>query len=337
MSDMQFHDKLKVTSSPHLVSALDTRKTMICVLLAVAPSAVMGIVYFGFYSLILLAGCMAFSALCEYGYDRIMHLDNTARDCSCLVTGAILALTLPPTLPLWMAFVGCFVAIVIVKCLYGGIGRNIANPAIVGRIVLLLSFTSQMTTWRVTKFMGAGTDAITGATPLGMLSESGMEGMPDLMALLLGNRGGSLGECCILAILLGGIFLIVKKIISPVIPVSYLSTVFLFSLIYYLIRPEAGYSAFYMALFHLLAGGVVFGAFFCATDYVTSPVLRNGRIIYGIGCGFFTMVIRLFCSYPEGASFAILFMNIMTPLIDRYTIDRYYGITNKKKEGEISG
>ncbi len=345
MAENNFHDNLTVSSSPHLVTVLDTRRTMMHVLIALLPSAIMSAVFWGIYPVCLILGCMAFSALCEYLYDRIMKIPNTVRDCSSLVTGAILALTLPPTLPIWMAFIGCAVSIIIVKCLYGGIGRNIANPAIVGRIVLLLSFTSQMTTWKYTGFqMKAGVDALTGATPLGLLADKAFESAPGLWQLFIGNKGGSLGETCIIAILIGGIFLIITKIISPVIPCVYLGTVFVFAFIYYLIVPVSGTSALYMAVFHLLTGGVVFGAFFCATDYVTSPIMKNGRIIYAIGCGFFTMVIRLFCSYPEGASFAILFMNIMTPLIDKYTIDSYYGITKrareekkKKKEGEVNG
>ena len=333
MQENSFHDNLTVSSSPHIVTTLDTRKTMLFVLTALAPSAVVSVVFFGLYPLCLILGCMVFSALCEYAYNRILHLDNTVKDCSALVTGAILALTLPPTLPLWMAFIGCFTAIVIVKCLYGGIGKNIANPAIVGRIVLLLSFTSQMTTWKYTNFQIAkGVDSVTGATPLGLLADGAFSSAPDLLNLLIGNKGGSIGEICIIAIIIGGIFLIAMKVISPVIPCVYMATVFIFAFIYYLIVPQEGAGAFYMALFHLLTGGVVFGAFFCATDYVTSPMLKTGRIIYAIGCGFFTMVIRLFCSYPEGASFAILFMNIMTPLIDKYTIDSHFGVLKKARE-----
>ncbi|MCR5650160.1 MAG: RnfABCDGE type electron transport complex subunit D [Lachnospiraceae bacterium] len=333
MAENNFHDGLTVSSSPHLVTALDTQKTMLHVLTALIPSAVMSAVFWGVYPVCLILGCMAFSALSEYLYDRIMKLPNTTKDCSALVTGAILALTLPPSLPIWMAFIGCAVSIIIVKCLYGGLGRNIANPAIVGRIVLLLSFTTQMTTWKYTGFQrAAGVDGMTGATPLGQLFDGAFSSTPGLTELLLGNRGGSLGETCIIAILAGGIFLIVTKIISPVIPLVYLGTLFVFAFIYYLIVPEEGADAFYMAVFHLLSGGAVFGAFFCATDYVTSPVLKKGKIIYAAGCGFFTMVIRLFCSYPEGASFAILFMNIMTPLIDKYTIDGFYGISRRAKE-----
>ncbi len=333
MQENSYHDNLTVSSSPHIVTTLDTRKTMSFVLIALAPSAVMSVVFFGFSSVCLMLGCMVFSAGCEYLYDRLMHIENTTKDCSCLVTGAILALTLPPTLPIWIAFIGCFVAIVIVKCLYGGIGKNIANPAIVGRIVLLLSFTSQMTTWASTNSQRLkNVDSLTGATPLGLLSDGAFSSAPSLMTLLLGDRRGCLGETCIIAILIGGIFLIAMKVISPVIPCVYMATVFVFAFIYYLIVPQEGAGAFYMAVFHLFTGGVVFGAFFCATDYVTSPMLKTGRIIYAIGCGFFTMVIRLFCSYPEGASFAILFMNIMTPLIDKYTIDSHFGVLKKARE-----
>ena len=345
MAENNFHDGLTVSSSPHLVTTLDTRKTMLCVLAALAPSAVMSAVFFGIYPVCLILGCMAFSAFCEYLYDRIVKLPNTVKDCSALVTGAILALTLPPTLPVWMAFIGCAVSIIIVKCLYGGLGKNIANPAIVGRIVLLLSFTTQMTTWQYTGFQrAAGIDGMTGPTPLGQLADGVFSSAPGLADLLLGNKGGSLGETCIIAILAGGIFLIAARIISPIIPCIYLGTVFVFAFIYYLAVPQEGAGALYMAVFHLLTGGAVFGAFFCATDYVTSPILKRGKVIYAIGCGFFTMVIRLFCSYPEGASFAILFMNIMTPLIDKYTTDSYYGVTKrareekkKAKEGEANG
>ncbi len=345
MAENKFHDNLTVSSSPHLVTSLDTRKTMLHVLAALVPSMIMSVVFWGVYPICLILGCISFSVLCEYFYDRIMKIPYTINDCSAMVTGAILALTLPPTLPIWMAFIGCAVSIIVVKCLYGGLGKNIANPAVVGRIVLLLSFTSQMTTWEYTNFQDfKGLDGITGATPLGQLADGAFAQTPDLWNLFLGNKGGSLGETCIIAILIGGIFLIATGIISPVIPCVYLATVFVFAFVYYIFVPVPEAGPLYMAVFHLLTGGVVFGAFFCATDYVTSPIMKKGRIIYAIGCGFFTMVIRLLCSYPEGASFAILFMNIMTPLIDKYTIDGFYGIRKrlkeekkKKKEGVDNG
>ena len=330
----EFKSNLSVSSSPHLVTKLDTKKTMQYVVLALVPAIVMATVYFGIGALlrVVLGGVFCWAS--EYLYDKVMKKKDTTGDCSFAVTGVILALNLPANFPIWMEAIGCVVAIVIVKCLYGGLGKNIANPAIVGRIVLLLSFTSYMTSWPLTTFQkaAAGVDAVTGATPLGELSD-GAAVLPSLTDMLIGNIGGAMGETCTIAILLGGAFLIWKKIISPVIPLTYIGTVFVFSLIYYACVGGAGqYGALGMAVFEVLAGGVCFGAFFCATDYVTSPIMDRGKYIYAIGCGLFTMIIRLFASYPEGASFAILFMNVMTPLIDRFVIRQYYGVAKKEKE-----
>ncbi len=330
----EFKSNLSVSSSPHMVTKLDTKKTMQYVVLALVPAIVMATVYFGFGALlrVVLGGVFCWAS--EYLYDKVMKKKDTTGDCSFAVTGVILALNLPANFPIWMEAIGCVVAIVIVKCLYGGLGKNIANPAIVGRIVLLLSFTSYMTSWPLTTFQkaAAGVDAVTGATPLGELSD-GAAVLPSLTDMLIGNIGGAMGETCTIAILLGGAFLIWKKIISPIIPLTYIGTVFVFSLIYYACVGGAGqYGALGMAVFEVLAGGVCFGAFFCATDYVTSPIMDRGKYIYAIGCGLFTMIIRLFASYPEGASFAILFMNVMTPLIDRFVIRQYYGVAKKEKE-----
>ncbi len=330
----EFKSNLSVSSSPHLVTKLDTRKTMQYVVLALVPAIVMATVYFGFGALlrVVLGGVFCWAS--EYLYNKVMKKKDTTGDCSFAVTGVILALNLPASFPIWMEAIGCVVAIVIVKCLYGGIGKNIANPAIVGRIVLLLSFTSYMTTWPLTTFQkaAAGVDAVTGATPLGQLSD-GAAVLPSLTDMLLGNIGGAMGETCTIAVVLGGAFLIWKKIISPIIPLTYIGTVFVFSLIYYACVGGAGqYGALGMAVFEVLAGGVCFGAFFCATDYVTSPIMDRGKYIYAVGCGLFTMIIRLFASYPEGASFAILLMNVLTPLIDRFVIRQYYGVAKKEKE-----
>ncbi len=330
----EFKSNLSVSSSPHLVTKLDTKKTMQYVVLALVPAIVMATVYFGIGALlrVVLGGVFCWAS--EYLYNKVMKKKDTTGDCSFAVTGVILALNLPANFPIWMEAIGCVVAIVIVKCLYGGLGKNIANPAIVGRIVLLLSFTSYMTSWPLTTFQkaAAGVDAVTGATPLGQLSD-GAAVLPSLTDMLLGNIGGAMGETCTIAILIGGVFLIWKKIISPIIPLTYIGTVFVFSLIYYACVGGAGqYGALGMAVFEVLAGGVCFGAFFCATDYVTSPIMDRGKYIYAIGCGLFTMIIRLFASYPEGASFAILFMNVMTPLIDRFVIRQYYGVAKKEKE-----
>ena len=327
--NVKYYDNLAVASSPHLVTALDTQKTMMWVLIALIPSFIASVFYFGAGAVILTVVCAACSMFFEWGYERLLGKKVTVRDLSACVTGVILAMNLPANLPVWMAVIGCFVAIVIVKQLYGGLGRNFANPAIVGRIVLLLSFTSYMTTWPVTRLNQAA-DALTGATPLGLLADGALAEAPSLKDMFLGNIGGAMGETCTIAILIGLVILIAKKIISPIIPCFYIGTVFVFSLIYYSVT-GGDYSALHMALFHTLAGGVVFGATFCATDYVTSPIMKYAKVAYGIGCGLVTMIIRLFCAYPEGASFAILFMNVMTPLLDMVAQNYFYGIGAAEK------
>ena len=327
--NVKYYDNLAVASSPHLVTALDTQKTMMWVLIALIPSFIASVFYFGAGAVILTVVCAACSMFFEWGYERLLGKKVTVKDLSACVTGVILAMNLPANLPVWMAVIGCFVAIVIVKQLYGGLGRNFANPAIAGRIVLLLSFTSYMTTWPVTRLNQAA-DALTGATPLGLLADGALAEAPSLKDMFLGNIGGAMGETCTIAILIGLVILIAKKIISPIIPCFYIGTVFVFSLIYYSVT-GGDYSALHMALFHTLAGGVVFGATFCATDYVTSPIMKYAKVAYGIGCGLVTMIIRLFCAYPEGASFAILFMNVMTPLLDMVAQNYFYGIGAAEK------
>ena len=327
--NVKFYDNLAVASSPHMVTALDTQKTMMWVLIALIPTFIASVFYFGVPALILTIVCAASCAFFEWGYERLLGKKVTVKDLSACVTGVILAMNLPSGLPVWMAVIGCFTAIVIVKQLYGGIGRNFANPAIVGRIVLLLSFTTQMTTWPLTR-LSQTADAVTGATPLGLLADGAISESPSLANMFVGNIGGAMGETCTIAILIGLAILIWKKIISPIIPVCYIGTVFVFSLIYYA-AVGGEYGALHMALFHVLAGGCVFGATFCATDYVTSPIMKYAKIAYGIGCGLVTMIIRLFCAYPEGASFAILFMNVMSPLLDMIAQNYFYGIGAAEK------
>ena len=333
-SNTKYYDNLTVSSSPHLVTSLDTTRTMLYVVAALLPAAFMSVLYFGIPAIVIIAVCMICSAFFEWAYEKLLNKPNTVRDGSALVTGLILALNLPIFMPILICIIGSFVAIVVVKQLFGGMGRNFANPAIVGRITLFLSFTSYMSTWPLTRFQKAGIDAVTGATPLGYLADGDLTGCPSLKNMFLGNIGGAMGETCVIAILIGAIFLIAMKIISPIIPVFFVGTVFIFAFLYYAISgntPE-GMSALYMACFHVCAGGVMFGAVFCATDYVTSPIMPLGKVLFGIGCGLVTMIIRLFCSYPEGVSFAILFMNIMTPLLNSFAEDRFYGISKRKKE-----
>ena len=320
--EKQFHDNLCVSSSPHAVSKISTQKIMASVVIALIPSFIVSIYEFGVNVVILTAvsviACIIFEAL----WNVLMKRKQTVGDLSCVVTGVLLAFNVPSTLPVWILIIGDFVAIIIVKQLFGGLGKNIANPAITARIVLFVSFATQMTNFSTAK---GAVDAVSTATPLGVLAEGGAS-LPSNLDMFLGNIGGSIGEVSALALLIGGIFLIAIKVISPIIPVCYIGTVFIFSLIYYGVT---GGDAFNMAIFHILAGGVMLGAFFMATDYVTSPILPQGKVVFAVGCGLMTMIIRLFGQYPEGVSFSILLMNCLTPLINSFFQKRMFG--GKKK------
>ncbi len=324
--DKKIYSNLTVSSSPHIVSNTDTTRIMLMVLIALAPSFVMSIYVFGprviALTLVCLVSCMFF----EWAYNKLMKKPQTVGDLSAAVTGVLIAFNVPSGLPYWIAIVGCFVAIIIVKQLYGGIGKNLVNPAITARIVLFIAFAKEMTTWPV-PFTGA--DAQTGATPLGILAEGGGE-LPSNMDMFMGYIGGSMGEVSALMLLIGGLFLIWRKIISPIIPACFIGTVFVFALIYYAATGDG--NALQMAVFHVLAGGVMLGAFFMATDYVTTPILPMGKVIFGIGCGVITMLIRLYGQYPEGVSFSILLMNIVTPLIDNFCQKRMYGGAKKNEK-----
>lgn len=299
---------LSVTSSPHLRAPSTTRNIMQDVLIALCPTLIASVIIFGARVVAVTAVCVGVAVLSEYIYRKLMHLSNTAVDLSAAVTGLLLAFNLPVGIPLWMAAIGSFVAVVIVKQLFGGIGKNFANPAIVGRIVLLISFTSPMSTWALPKALQTA-DAITGATPLATGA-----GSIGYLQMFLGNIGGSLGETCKLTLLLGLIYLLARKVITISIPISFMASVAVLSLI-------MGQDP----LFHLLAGGVILGSVFMATDYVTSPTTELGKVIFGVGCGVITMVIRVFAGYPEGVSFAILLMNIAAPLIDRLCVSKPLG------------
>lgn len=318
--EKQYYDNLIVSSAPHAVSSTDTTKIMGTVLLALLPAFVVGIYQFGYRAAVLTVVCIVSCVVFEWLYNKLMKRKQTVGDLSAVLTGVLLAFNLPSSFPYWMAIVGCFAAIVIVKQLFGGIGQNLVNPAVTARIFLLLSFTTEMTSWPVPR--GAGdVDATVGPTPLGILSEGGGQ-MPSNLDLFLGNVGGCIGEVSALALLIGGIFLIWRRVISPLIPLSYLGSVFVLALVIPGQDP----------IFHLCAGGLMLGAFFCATDYVTSPVLPMGKVIFGIGCGIFTMLIRVYGSYPEGVSFAILLMNVLTPHIDNFCISRAYKKGGGKKD-----
>jgi electron transport complex protein RnfD len=310
---------LIVSGSPHIVSKTDSSKIMAQVLIALSPAFAASVWFYGARAIFLTAVCVLSCVCFEYLFERVTKRPNTVSDLSAAVTGTLLAFNLPVTLPYWMAVIGAFVAIVITKQLFGGIGRNFANPAITARIVLFVAFSSEMTTWAVPGRIFLAADAVTGATPLGILNEGGADALaalplPENIDMFLGTIGGSMGETSALALLIGGAFLLARKIISPAIPVSFLATVFVFAL-------AAGQDP----VFHICAGGAMIGALFMATDYATSPITNPGKIVFGIGCGVITMMIRLFGAYPEGVSFAILIMNILVPHIDKATRRPIYG------------
>ena len=324
--DKKTYSNLVVSSAPHLVTNMDTTKIMLMVLIGLAPSFLVSIYVFGMRVIALTAVCIAASMFFEWAWNKLMHKTQTVGDLSAAVTGTLIAFNVPSGLPYWIAIVGCFVAIIVVKQLFGGMGKNVVNPAITARIVLFISFATEMTTWPLPRMAA---DATSTATPLGVLAEGGAE-LPSNMQMFLGFIGGSMGEVSAIALLIGGLFLIWKKIISPIIPCCFIGTVFVFALIYYAATGNG--DALQMAVFHVLAGGVMLGAFFMATDYVTSPLLPMGKVIFGIGCGLLTMIIRLWGQYPEGVSFSILIMNCLTPLIENFCQKRLYGGAKKNEK-----
>ena len=319
------YSNLVVSSATHIVSNVDTTRIMAMVIMALIPSLLVSIYVFGMRVLTLTVVCIVASVFFEWAWNALMHKRQTIGDLSAAVTGLLIAFNVPSGLPYWIAIVGCFVGIVIVKQLFGGVGKNIANPAITARIVLFISFATEMTTWPLPRMAA---DATSTATPLGVLAEGGAE-LPTNMEMFLGFIGGSMGEVSAIALLIGGLFLIWKKVISPIIPVCFIGSVFVFAFIYY---AATGGDAFDMALFHVLAGGVMLGAFFMATDYVTTPLLPMGKVVFGIGCGVITMIIRLWGQYPEGVSFSILIMNCLTPLINNFFQKRMYGGAKKHEK-----
>ena len=326
-------DKLIVSSSPHVHCGLDVRRIMLDVILALMPAVLVGIWYFGLDAARVLVLAVGACLACEWIMARLLGRQNSLGDLSAALTGILLAMNLPSGSPWWLVVVGSAVAIGLGKAIYGGLGYNPFNPALVARVFLLISFPVQMTRWVVPQGLGTGFDAITGATPLGAAKEAVSLGkplaettLPTNIDLLLGNVGGSFGEVSALALLLGGAYLLYRGIIRWQIPVGFIATVVLITGLAYWLDP----TRYLSPLVHLLAGGLILGAFFMATDMVTSPVTRRGMLIFGIGCGVLTAVIRLWGGYPEGVSFAILLMNATTPLIDRFTRPRVFGGQQRK-------
>lgn len=291
-----------VSVSPHLHNKVDTRSVMRDVCIALVPALIASVAIFGLRALLVTAVSVATAVLTEFLYEKGTRQPVTIRDWSAAVTGMLLAFNLPVSIPLWQAAFGSLVAILVVKQLFGGLGKNFANPAIVGRIVLFLSFSKTMTAWTFV-------DGVSSATPLAVMANGGT--LPSLMDMFLGIKGGCLGEVSVLALLVGFVYLLVRRVISWHTPVCFVATVFVLS---WLIGGDVTY-----ALNQILAGGLMLGAIFMATDYVTTPSTNSGRVIFGLGCGLLTVMIRQWGSYAEGVSFAILFMNILTPYISKWT------------------
>lgn len=312
--------KLMVSSSPHVHTSTTTQRIMLDVIIALVPAMVASVVIFGWRSLCLLIISVLTCVLCEYLCRKAMKRENTIVDLSAVVTGILLAMNVPSSLNPLMLMLGDVVAIVVVKQMFGGIGQNFVNPALMARIILMNSFPGPMATWP--KPLAA--DAATTATPLGILNQHGRF-TPDYMQLFLGNRGGCLGETCALALLLGFAYLLYRKVITPVIPLVYVGTAAFISLL-------MGRNV----LTDVLCGGLLLGAIFMATDYTTSPITLKGQIIYAIGCGCLTMLIRQFGSLPEGVSYSIIIMNILAPLIERVTRPNAFGKAPKEKKKEAA-
>ena len=317
---------LTVAPSPHVHGGDSVKRNMYGVVIALLPALVASIWFFGLGALSVVLTSIVSCVLIEFLIQKfILKVPTTITDGSAAVTGLILSFNLPAGLPLWIVVIGALVAIGVGKMTFGGLGQNIANPAILGRVFLLVSFPAQMTTWPVPS---SDVDGTTGATPLGLLKEGGVGALADIHTsdLLLGNIGGSLGEVAAICLIIGGIFLLVTKVITWHIPVSILATVAVFSGILWGVDP----TKYADPMFHLLTGGMLLGAIFMATDYVTSPMSAKGQIVYGVGIGVITMLIRTFGAYPEGMSFAILIMNIVTPLINTYCKPKRFGEVVKK-------
>ena len=310
---------LNVSSSPHVRSSVSTQNLMYDVAIAMLPATIWGVMQFGFYSLVVVAATVLSCVLSEYVFETLMKKPITISDGSALVTGMILGLNMPPTIPLWIPVLGGMFAIIVVKQLYGGLGQNFMNPALAARCFLLISFAGKMSSFTL--------DGVTTATPLNVMKTAWKAGESnlgvDLMAMFIGKIPGTIGEVSVVALLIGAAYLVFKKVISLRIPLTYIVTVAVFVFIF-------GRQDLNFVLAHICGGGLIFGAFFMATDYVTSPITPKGQIVFGILLGVLTGTFRLFGGSAEGVSYAIIISNLMVPLIERYTLPVAFGKEAKK-------
>ena len=327
--------KLIATSNPHIRSNETTQTIMRDVIVAMLPALVFACVRFGARALALTAVSVVACVFWEWLYRKLMKKHQTVGDLSAAVTGMLLAFVSPVTMPYWMAVVGAFFAIIIVKQLFGGIGKNFVNPALAGRAFLVGSYAGVMTTWidpaaGKAPLMGSVADIVTAATPMAYLKVGDMAGLAEkyvVMDLFIGNCGGSMGEVSALCLLVGGLYLVWRKVINIQIPAAYIGTVAVLSLLF----PKSGSGLEWM-LYSIFGGGVFLGAFFMATDYATSPVTKKGQVIFGIGCGLITVLIRYFGSYNEGVCYSIMIMNLLVALIDSKTKPTRFGVVKSEKK-----
>ena len=332
MTEFKIEEKLIVSESPHVRKGSSTAGIMLDVVIALMPSLIAGVLIFGYRAAVLAAVCVGASVFFEWAWCKIIKKPSTINDFSAVVTGLLLAFNLPVTMPFWMAIIGALFAIVLVKQFFGGIGHNFMNPALAARAFLLTSWAQAMTTW-VAPFSEVSlfnnTDAVSMATPLGILKEGGE--LPSYMDMFLGKVGGCIGEVSTVALLIGAVYLLARRVIDLRIPLSYLVTVAIMTFTF------GGKDGLFSGdvLVHILSGGLVLAAFFMATDYVTTPYTKKGQIIFGIGCGLMTAIIRLWGGYPEGATYSILLMNVAAPLIDRFTAPKQFGFLKEKKGGAV--
>lgn len=312
-------NKLIVSSSPHIRTKNDTPRVMLDVIIALLPALIAGTVIYGIRALLVVFTCVLTAVVSEFLFNLITKKEQTIFDFSAIVTGLILGLSLHANAPVWQCVIGSAFAIIVIKCLFGGLGANFANPAATARVFLLICFSGALA-GGAAPTLAFEPELVAGATPLAVIGQGGE--LPNIVDMLVGTRGGSIGESCIIALVIGFIYLVARKVINFEIPLIMVATVFLLSLI---VGGDVN-----MALYQVLGGGLVYGAVFMATDYVTTPITRTGKMIFALGCGLMTFLIRFYGNYPEGVSFAILFMNILSPYIESWTKPRALGKRGNK-------
>ena len=312
-------NKLIVSSSPHIRTKNDTPRVMLDVIIALLPALIAGTVIYGIRALLVVFTCVLTAVVSEFLFNLITKKEQTVFDFSAIVTGLILGLSLHANAPVWQCVIGSAFAIIVIKCLFGGLGANFANPAATARVFLLICFSGALA-GGAAPTLAFEPELVAGATPLAVIGQGGQ--LPSIVDMLVGTRGGSIGESCIIALVIGFIYLVARKVINFEIPLIMVATVFLLSLI---VGGDVN-----MALYQVLGGGLVYGAVFMATDYVTTPITRTGKMIFAFGCGLMTFLIRFYGNYPEGVSFAILFMNILSPYIESWTKPRALGKRGNK-------